>query len=118
MRIERPVYLNELVRSRGNGSIKIVTGIRRCGKSYLLKTLFKDHLMKEGISTDHIIVIDLEDRAQAAFKDPDYLMDYVKNAMADSETYYILIDEVQEMGDFVSVLASLNLKGSPAKFRV
>ena len=124
MRIERPVYLNELVRSRGNGSIKIVTGIRRCGKSYLLKTLFKDHLMKEGISTDHIIVIDLEDRAQAAFKDPDYLMDYVKNAMADSETYYILIDEVQEMGDFVSVLASLNLKdnaeiyvtGSNSKF--
>ena len=124
MRIERPVYLNELVRSRGNGSIKIVTGIRRCGKSYLLKTLFKDHLLKEGISADHIIVIDLEDRAQAAFKDPDYLMDYVKNAMADSETYYILIDEVQEMGDFVSVLASLNLKdnaeiyvtGSNSKF--
>ena len=124
MRIERPVYLNELVRSRGNGSIKIVTGIRRCGKSYLLKTLFKDHLLKEGISADHIIVIDLEDRAQAAFKDPDYLMDYVKNAMTDSETYYILIDEVQEVGDFVSVLASLNLKdnaeiyvtGSNSKF--
>ena len=64
MRIERPVSLNELVRSRGNGSIKIVTGIRRCGKSYLLKTLFKDHLLKEGISADHIIVIDLEPAVQ------------------------------------------------------
>ena len=78
MRIERPVYLNELLRSRGNGSIKIITGIRRCGKSYLLKTLFKDHLLKEGIPVSHIILIDLEDRKQAAFKDPGYLMDYVE----------------------------------------
>ena len=124
MRIERPVYLNELLRSRGNDSIKIITGIRRCGKSYLLKTLFKDHLLHEGIPTDHIIVIDLEDRKQAAFKDPDYLIDYVDKAMKDHETYYILIDEVQEVGDFVSVLASLNLRdnaeiyvtGSNSKF--
>ena len=110
MRIERPVYLNELIRSKGNGSIKIITGIRRCGKSYLLKILFRDHLLKDGIPADHIIVIDLEDRKQAAFKDPDYLMDYIDKAMMDSETYYILIDEVQQIGDFVSVLASLNLK--------
>lgn len=124
MRIERPVYLNELLRSRGNGSIKIVTGIRRCGKSYLLKTLFKDHLLNEGILADHIIIIDLEDRAQAAFKNPDYLMNYVDKAMMDNETYYILIDEIQEVDDFVSVLASLNLKdnieiyvtGSNSKF--
>jgi len=124
MRIERPVYLNELIRSKGNGSIKIITGIRRCGKSYLLKILFRDHLLKDGIPADHIIVIDLEDRKQAAFKDPDYLMDYIDKAMMDSETYYILIDEVQQIGDFVSVLASLNLKdnteiyvtGSNSKF--
>ena len=124
MKIERPVYLNELIRSKGNGSIKIITGIRRCGKSYLLKILFRDHLLKDGIPADHIIVIDLEDRKQAAFKDPDYLMDYVEHAMTDSETYYILIDEVQQIGDFVSVLASLNLKdnteiyvtGSNSKF--
>ena len=124
MKIERPVYLNELVRSKGNGSIKIITGIRRCGKSYLLKILFRDHLLKDGIPADHIIVIDLEDRKQAAFKDPDYLMDYIDKAMMDSETYYILIDEVQQIGDFVSVLASLNLKdnaeiyvtGSNSKF--
>lgn len=80
--------------------------------------------MKDGIPADHIIVIDLEDRKQAAFKDPDYLMDYIDKAMMDSETYYILIDEVQQIGDFVSVLASLNLKdnteiyvtGSNSKF--
>ena len=124
MDIERDIYLNRIISFMWDGQVKVITGIRRCGKSYLLKTLFKAHLLKEGISADHIIVIDLEDRAQAAFKDPDYLMDYVKNAMADSETYYILIDEVQEMGDFVSVLASLNLKdnaeiyvtGSNSKF--
>lgn len=124
MKIERPVYLNELIRSKGNGAIKIITGIRRCGKSYLLKILFRDHLLKDGIPADHIIVIDLEDRKQAAFKDPDYLMDYIDKAMMDSETYYILIDEVQQIGDFVSVLASLNLKdnteiyvtGSNSKF--
>ena len=124
MRIERPVYLNELIRSRGNGSIKIITGIRRCGKSYLLKTLFKDYLLQEGIPANHIIVIDLEDRKQSAFKDPDYLINYVDKAMTDSRIYYILIDEVQEVGDFVSVLASLNLKdnseiyvsGSNSKF--
>lgn len=116
--------MNELIRSKGNGSIKIITGIRRCGKSYLLKILFRDHLLKDGIPADHIIVIDLEDRKQAAFKDPDYLMDYIDKAMMDSETYYILIDEVQQIGDFVSVLASLNLKdnteiyvtGSNSKF--
>ena len=116
--------MNELIRSKGNGAIKIITGIRRCGKSYLLKILFRDHLLKDGIPADHIIVIDLEDRKQAAFKDPDYLMDYIDKAMMDSETYYILIDEVQQIGDFVSVLASLNLKdnteiyvtGSNSKF--
>ena len=116
--------MNKLIRSKGNGSIKIITGIRRCGKSYLLKILFRDHLLKDGIPADHIIVIDLEDRKQAAFKDPDYLMDYIDKAMMDSETYYILIDEVQQIGDFVSVLASLNLKdnteiyvtGSNSKF--
>ena len=66
MKIERPVYLDELIRSKGNGAIKIITGIRRCGKFYLLKILFRDHLLKDGIPADHIIVIDLEDRKQTA----------------------------------------------------
>lgn len=124
MRIERPIYLDQLVRSRGNGSVKIVTGLRRCGKSYLLKVLFKDYLLQEGVPTDHIIVIDLEDRTQAAFKNPDYLLEQVGRAMQDSGTYYILIDEVQEVQDFVEVLSTLNLKpnaevyvtGSNSKF--
>lgn len=124
MRIERPVYLDRLVRSRGNGSVKIVTGLRRCGKSYLLKVLFKEYLLQEGVPADHIIVIDLEDRTQAAFKNPDFLLDQVGKAMPDSGTYYILIDEVQEVHDFVAVLSTMNLKpnaevyvtGSNSKF--
>lgn len=124
MRINRPVYLDKMIRSRGNDFIKIITGLRRCGKSYLLKTLFRDYLLNEGVPADHIIVIDLEDRTQAAFKDPDYLLSAVSKAMMDQAIYYILIDEVQEVKDFVSVLSTLNLKpnvelyvtGSNSKF--
>ena len=113
-----------MIRSRGNDFIKIITGLRRCGKSYLLKTLFRDYLLNEGVPADHIIVIDLEDRTQAAFKDPDYLLSAVSKAMMDQDIYYILIDEVQEVKDFVSVLSTLNLKpnvelyvtGSNSKF--
>lgn len=113
-----------MIRSRGNDFIKIITGLRRCGKSYLLKTLFRDYLFNEGVPADHIIVIDLEDRTQSAFKDPDYLLSAVSKAMMDQAIYYILIDEVQEVKDFVSVLSTLNLKpnvelyvtGSNSKF--
>ena len=83
-----------MIRSRGNGFIKIITGLRRCGKSYLLKFIFRDYLLEEGVSADHVIVIDLEDKRQAAFKDPDYLLDHVDNVMKDENTYYILIDEM------------------------
>ena len=110
MRIDRPIYLDKMIRSRGNGFIKIITGLRRSGKSYLLKFIFHDYLLEEGIPADHIIVIDLEDKRQAEFKDPDYLFDHVDNAMKDENSYYILIDEVQEVRDFVSVLSTLNLK--------
>ena len=124
MRIDRPRYLDKMIRSRGNGFIKIITGLRRCGKSYLLKFIFRDYLLEEGIPADHIIVIDLEDKRQAAFKDPDYLLDHVDHAMKDENSYYILIDEVQEVRDFVAVLSTLNLKpnadlfvtGSNSKF--
>ena len=87
MRIDRPVYLDKMIRSRGNGFIKIITGLRRCGKSYLLKFIFRDYLLEEGVSADHVIVIDLEDKRQAAFKDPDYLLDHVDNVMKDENTY-------------------------------
>ena len=84
MKIERPAYVQQLVESKDNGLIKIVTGLRRVGKSYLLKTLFKEYLLKEGVGKDHILIIDLEDRKQKAFKDPDYLLDWVDKKLQDN----------------------------------
>ena len=96
-------------RSRGNGLIKIVTGLRRSGKSFLLKKLFCQHLQDDGVQDDHILVIDMENRKNREFKDPDYLLDWVESRMVDEKTYYIIIDEVQEVEDFVSVLSSLSV---------
>lgn len=98
-----------MVRSKGNGLIKIVTGIRRSGKSFLLKKLFRQRLLDDGVQDDHIIIIDMESRKNKTFKDPDYLLDWVDNAMKDDSTYYIIIDEVQEVNDFVEVLSSLSV---------
>jgi hypothetical protein len=102
--------MQQLIDSKDNGLIKIVTGLRRVGKSYLLKTLFKEYLLKEGIMKDHILIIDLEDRRQKAFIDPDYLLDWVDAQMKDDGQYYIIIDEVQKVEDFVDMLGSLVLK--------
>lgn len=110
MKIERSEYMQQLIDSKDNGLIKIVTGLRRVGKSYLLKTLFKEYLLKEGIRKDHILIIDLEDRKQKAFTDPDYLLDWVDAQMKDDDQYYIIIDEVQKVEDFVDMLGSLVLK--------
>ena len=110
MKIERDEYMQQLIDSKDNGLIKIITGLRRVGKSYLLKTLFKDYLLKEGIRKDHILIIDLEDRKQKAFYDPDYLLDWVDAQMKDDNQYYIIIDEVQKVEDFVDMLGSLVLK--------
>lgn len=109
MVIDRHRYIDQLSRSKGNGLIKIVTGLRRSGKSFLLKKLFRRHLLEEGVQEDHILVIDLENRKNKAFKDPDYLLDWVEQQMADNDTYYIIIDEVQEVSDFVEVLSSLSV---------
>ena len=109
MVIDRHRYIDQLSRSKGNGLIKIVTGLRRSGKSFLLKKLFRRHLLEEGVQEDHILVIDLENRKNKAFKDPDYLLDWVEQQMADNDTYYIIIDEVQEVADFVEVLSSLSV---------
>ena len=108
-KIERPTYLQQLIDSRDNGLIKIVTGIRRVGKSYLLKTLFREYLLEQDVAPDHILLIDLEDKKQATFKDPDYLLDWVNEKMTDDEQYYIIIDEVQKVNDFVDMLGSLGL---------
>lgn len=107
MKIERPMYMQQLIDSKDNGLIKIVTGLRRVGKSYLLKTLFKEYLLGEGIRRDHVLIIDLEDRRNKAFRDPDYLLDWVDAQMKDEEQYYIIIDEVQRVDEFIDMLGTL-----------
>jgi hypothetical protein len=99
--------MQQLIDSKDNGLIKIVTGLRRVGKSYLLKTLFKEYLLGEGIRKDHVLIIDLEDRRNKAFRDPDYLLDWVDAQMKDEEQYYIIIDEVQRVDEFIDMLGTL-----------
>lgn len=109
MIVNRSKYIDQLVRSKGNGLIKIVTGLRRSGKSFLLKKLFRQHLLDEGVAEDHIIIIDMESRKNKNFKDPDFLLDWIEKEMKDDSTYYIIIDEVQEVNDFVEVLSTLSV---------
>ena len=109
MIVDRYWYIEQLSRSKNNGLIKIITGLRRSGKSFLLKKLFHQHLLDEGVREDHILVIDMESRKNREFKNPDYLLDWVEKMMIDYETYYIIIDEVQEVEDFVEVLSSLSV---------
>ena len=109
MVVNRHKYIEELSCSKNNGLIKIITGIRRAGKSFLLKKLFRQHLLEEGVKDDHILVIDMENRKNREFRNPDYLLDWVEKKMVDDETYYIIIDEVQDVEDFVEVLSSLSV---------
>lgn len=109
MIVNRYRYIEQLSRSKNNGLIKIITGLRRSGKSFLLKKLFHQHLLDEGVREDHILVIDMESRKNREFKNPDYLLDWVEKMMIDYETYYIIIDEVQEVEDFVEALSSLSV---------
>ena len=110
MKIERPVYMQQLIDSKDNGLIKIVTGLRRVGKSYLLKTLFKEYLLNEGVPKDHILIIDLEGRKQKDFRNPDYLLEWVDGQIKDDKQYYIIIDEVQKVDEFTDMLGSLVIK--------
>lgn len=122
--IKRDYYLEQLISRMDNGLIKVVTGIRRCGKSYLLRTLFKKYLLEQGISGDHIIemAFDLYDNIE--FRDPKVFYPWVKEQLKDEEKYFILLDEVQMLDEFVSVLNGLADKkncdvfvtGSNAKF--
>ena len=124
MQIKRDFYLNQLIDRKNNGMIKIVSGLRRCGKSYLLSELFTEHLFSCQVNKDHIININLDTRDDAKYRDPDVCNDYVKSLIKDSDTYYLLLDEVQLMDEFVSVLNGfLRLKnldiyvtGSNSKF--
>lgn len=106
MEIKRDRYLQQLIESRRNGFVKVVTGIRRCGKSYLLNVLFYNYLIESGVAEDHIIRVDLEDRMNKDLRDPDLMLHYVHDRIKDKDLYYIIIDEVQMMGEFVDVLNS------------
>ena len=104
MEIKRDYYLNKLIEKKHNGLIKVITGIRRCGKSYLLFTLFKNHLTESGVADDHIIEIPFDSFENKKYRDPEILYPYVKEQIADDGMYYILLDEVQLLGEFESVL--------------
>lgn len=124
MEIKRDLYLTKLINRMNNGLIKVVTGIRRCGKSYLLFELFYNYLKEQGVDDSHIIKLALDDRKNKKYRNPDELCDYVHSKIVDEKPYYILLDEVQFVDEFEDVLNSfLHIKnadtyvtGSNAKF--
>ena len=107
MEIKREKYLKALINRMHNGMIKVITGIRRCGKSYLLFKIFKNYLTEIHIPDDHIIEIALDERKNKRYRNPDVLLDYVENKITDSTLYYLLLDEVQLLDEFEEVLNSL-----------
>ena len=107
MEIQRDYYLNELISRERNGLIKIITGLRRSGKTFLLFNLFYKYLLNKGIEKSHIIDIALDDRRNKELRDPDNMLNYINEKITDEELYYILIDEVQLMDEFTDVLNSL-----------
>ncbi len=107
MEIKRDVYLNKLIQKKQNGLIKVVTGVRRCGKSYLLFHLFHDYLIDSGVLDDHIVEVALDDRSNKELRDPDVILKFIKEKIKDKETYYIILDEVQYLDEFEDVLNSL-----------
>lgn len=111
-KIKRDFYLNKLIKRKENGMIKVITGIRRCGKSYLLDPIFKNYLLENGVKKDHIIKLDLDYRENKKYHNPDILFDYIMSQRKDDDMYYILLDEIQEVDDFESVLNSFLGKGN------
>ncbi len=107
MDIKRDKYLNDLLNRMHNGMIKVVTGIRRCGKSYLLFNIFKNYLLEQGVPVSHIITIELDQRKNKKYRDPDTILDYIESLIEDDEQYYIMLDEVQMLQEFEEVLNSL-----------
>lgn len=122
--IKRDYYLEQLVKRKNNGLIKVVTGIRRCGKSFLLRTLFKKHLLENGVDEKHIIEMAFDLFDNIDFREPKIFYPWAKEQIQDENKYYFLLDEVQLLGEFVSVLNGLADKkncdvyvtGSNAKF--
>lgn len=124
MEIRRDKYLDLLIHGSGNGLIKVITGMRRCGKSYLLFTLFKNYLIKQGVKEDHIIGVNLENRLNKSLRDPDALLQYIDSRLSSDGQYYVMLDEVQMVSEFEDVLNSflsisnvdVFVTGSNAKF--
>ncbi len=124
MEIKRDLLLNRLLGSRHNGMIKVITGMRRSGKSYLLFNLFSDALKAEGVDEQHIIKVNLEDRRNKELRDPDKLLDYIDGRLLDDKMHYVLLDEVQLVNEFEDVLnsylqvknADIYVTGSNARF--
>lgn len=124
MEIQRDIHLNRLISSRHNKMIKVVTGLRRCGKSYLLFNIFANFLRNEGVDEAHIIKVNLEDRRNMALRDPDNLLSHIDSKLKDDKMHYILLDEVQLVHEFEDVLnsflhvdnADVYVTGSNAKF--
>ena len=124
MEIQRNYYLNKLISKKDNKLIKIITGIRRCGKSYLLDPIFKNYLLNNGVSEEHIIKLELDSIENEEYTEPKKLYEYVMSKVKDSKTYYIILDEIQKVNGFESVLNSFLRKpnldiyvtGSNSKF--
>ena len=124
MEIERNYYLNKLITKKNNKLIKIVTGIRRCGKSYLLDPIFKNYLLTNGVDKNHIIKLDLDSIENEEYTNPKKLYEYVMEKVIDKDTYYVILDEIQKVNNFESVLNSFLRKenidiyvtGSNSKF--
>lgn len=124
MIIQRDTYLQKLIAKQHNGKIKIVTGIRRCGKSFLLSTIYAGWLKEQGVDNKHIININLEDRRNKPLRDPDALLAYIDSKLTDDKMHYVMIDEIQLVPEFEDVLNSyLNMSnvdvyvtGSNARF--
>lgn len=107
MDIKRDKYLNDLINRMHNGMIKVVTGIRRCGKSYLLFNIFRNYLLNQDVPASHIIAIELDQRKNKKYRDPDAILDYIESLIEDDGEYYIMLDEVQMLQEFEEVLNSL-----------
>ena len=124
MEIKRDLYLDRITVRRHNGLIKVITGIRRCGKSYLLNNIFHNFLIHNGIKEDHIIQIAFDARSSKEWRDPEKLCEYINARMTDPKMYYLLLDEVQMLDDFSSVLneylrrpnADIYVTGSNSRF--
>ena len=124
MIIRRDTYLDKLISKKQNGLIKVITGIRRCGKSYLLFNLFRNYLSESGVDSAHIIEMTFDSYENKKYRNPEIFYPYIKERISDSGLYFILLDEIQLLGDFEAILNSLSrlpntdiyVTGSNAKF--